>query len=114
MKLDAGTIITIIVVVLFYFRLSSLQFGRAKRARVYDENVKKIQVKKGKKEIPILTSMQKYGFLVNSWPLVALSIVLLAIGVALAAIQGISPSIKDLWWIGVCLGVIVMGFNIKY
>jgi hypothetical protein len=113
MKLDFGTIITIVVVVLFYFRLNALQYGRAKKTRAYDEAVKK-DVNKKKKQIPVLDAMQKYGFKVISWPLVVLSIVLIAIGVALAAVNGLPQNLKDYWWVGICAGVIVMGFNIKY
>jgi H+/gluconate symporter-like permease len=113
MKLAPGIIITIVVVLLFYMRLIALQWGKAKRAKEYDEAFKQSKGKKGKKKIQEKSPMEKYGFQVKSMPWVVVSIICIIIGVVMNAYPALLPAAKDYWWVGIFLGVVIMGINLK-
>jgi hypothetical protein len=111
--MSTGVIITIVVVLLFYLRLITLQWGKAKRAREYDLTMEQNRGKKGKKKIREKSPMEKYGFQIKSTPWVVVSIVCIILGVMLNAYPAILPVVKDYWWVGIVLGVLIMGINLK-
>ena len=113
MKLSPGVIITIAVVLLFYMRLIALQWGKAKRAREYDNVNLQNKGKKGKKNIKEKSPVEKYGFEVKSMPWVVVSIICIILGVLLNAYPALLPNGYDYWWIGILLGVVIMGINFK-
>ena len=111
--MSTGVIITIVVVLLFYMRLIALQWGKAKRARAYDEIIKQNKGKKGKKKIQERSLMERYGFEVRSMPWVVVSIVFIILGVLLNAYPQLLPAAKDYWWVGILVGVVIMTIEFK-
>jgi ABC-type Fe3+ transport system permease subunit len=114
MNFDAGTIITIVCVLLFYLRLTILQRQRIKKAQyqyaaVAQKNSKKKKNADKKPEI-------KYAHLgvhLRNWWMVGGAIILITFGAVIAAIRFLGPSLSTFWWIPLNLGIALFAFAIK-
>jgi len=113
MRIDYGTIIAIVVVLLFYFRLIVLQRQRTKRYKLLQEQSQK---QKGNKQLQNAARApldQQMGFRIFSWPLLIAGIVLLLVGAGIAAFSWVPVNIRSFWWVGVVAGVFTLNFSIR-
>lgn len=114
MDLSFGTIFTIVVVTLFYLRLIVLQWGKARRLRAANEASRAaVKTGKGKKPAPPINSSMMMGVHFTNKYLVALAIVLMLLGAAMAAVPQLSTAVRDLWWIPLNIGIGLFAFLIK-
>jgi len=110
MKLDLGTIVTIVVVLMFYIRLMLLQWGKARRLKILIEREKK----KGKNPKKFQAELQQnLAVKVVSWPLIIFGFVMIVAGGAVRAISGIPVEFSQYWWVLVSTGVLVSSFAIR-
>jgi hypothetical protein len=111
-KLDTGTIITLVAIFIFYLRIMQLR-GRKKRLEreAYIANVshKKNKSKTMKTE-QIRKDPNTPPFIVTSWWLVALALVLMCVGLLFRNLTGIPAIYQEYWWIGTTLGALVFAF----
>lgn len=112
MKLDAGTIVTIVAVLLFYLRLIGLQRNRIKRAQQqYAQVSSKNAKKKGGKDIKPEVNYDRLGVRVRSWYMVAPGIVLITFGAVIAA-TALFGTFSTLWWIPVIVGIALFSLGL--
>jgi len=111
MTLNAPTIITIVFVLLFYLRLMVIQWGYAKKARSSYQKAQSAP-KKGSatKGSDGTFSPQIH---VTSWYLVGAGVVLIVLGAVLQLVNGLSDTIRGLWWIPLNLGILLFTFSFK-
>jgi hypothetical protein len=114
MKLDAGTIVTIVFCLLFYLRLIIIQRQRVKTARyqyavVAGKNSKKKKAAENKPEV----RYSRLGIHIRNWALVALAIALISFGAVVAATRFLGPSLSNFWWIPLNLGIVVFAIGIN-
>ena len=114
MDLNFGTIFTMVVVTLFYLRLITLQWGKARRLRAANEAARAaMKTSKGKVSNPPSSNSMLLGVHFTNKYLVALAIVLMLLGAAMAAFPQLGAAVRDLWWIPLNLGIILFAFLIK-
>jgi len=110
MKLDLGTIVTIAVVLMFYLRLTLLQWGKAKKLKTLLEREKK----KGKNPKKVQAELEKsLAVKVVSWPLITLGLAMVVAGAAVRAMPGVPADFSQYWWVLVSTGVLVSSFSIR-
>ena len=110
MKLDFGTIVTIVVVLLCYVRLMLLQWGKARRLRSLVEREKK----KGKNTKKIEAELQKnLGVKVTSMPLITFGLVMILAGGIIRAVPSVPAEFSQYWWMLVSSGVLMSAFAIR-
>ncbi len=108
--MDAGTIVAIVAVLIFYMRMIGMQWGKAKRLRQQRaQQLEELQKKKGKKTEPQPTPREALGVQVRSWPMVISGIVLCVASAVLAAI----PATQPFWWIPITVGMVILTFSFK-
>ncbi len=120
MKLDTGTIIVIIAIIIFYLRFVQLK-GRKKKQIRKDETQKltPAQIEKAKKA-------KKYGakvktpvvehdtnFQVTSWWLFGSGFLLACLGVAMKTSTFIPAPYEGYWWVAVTIGILILTFSFK-
>lgn len=123
MKLDTGTIITGVAMLIFYLRLMQI---RGRKLRLARQASKASQVKGGKEKgskqgkhtDAKYSSPRKVSFQITSWWLVALGIIFMCAGLAMKTSSGVFsgwlPAIYlEYWWIGTSLGALVFMFCFK-
>lgn len=115
--MDYGTIIVVGAVLLFYLRLITLQWGKAKRAKESRIPVPTaVKKRKGQNaaaqpEPEPAQSWMSFRF-VNGY-LVILSLLLMVLGVVLNAYTALPPTLRGFWWIPVTVGIALFGFMIR-
>jgi ABC-type Fe3+ transport system permease subunit len=113
MNLDAGTIITIVCVLLFYLRLTIIQRQRIKRAqRQYAQVEKKNSQKKKSSKKPEVR-YNRLGIHIRNWWLVAGAIVLITFGAVVIGTHFLGATWSSLWWIPLNLGIGLFAFAIN-
>ena len=123
MKLDTGTVITGVAMLIFYLRLMQLRGRKLKLAR---QGSKPGQTKggiekgpkKGKQADIKYSSPKKVSFQITSWWLVALGIIFMCGCLAMKTSSGwfsgwMPAPYLDYWWIGTSLGALVFMFCFK-
>jgi hypothetical protein len=114
MKYDVGTIVTVVCVLLFYLRLIVIQRHRVKTARYqYAEVEKKNAKKKGKANQKPELNYARLGIHIRNWWLVALALTLITFGAVVTATQILGPTLSNLWWIPVNVGVGIFAFSVN-
>lgn len=114
MRYDAGTIVTIVCVLLFYLRLIVIQRHRVKTARIqYAEVVKKNSKKKGGAAVKPEIRYPRLGIHIHNWWLVGAALTLIIFGGFIAATQFLGPSVSRYWWIplNIGIGLFALGVN---
>jgi hypothetical protein len=111
MKFDFGTIVVIVVVLLFYLRLILLQWGKSRRLRDLQTILPKS--KKGQPAAVRPSTAEVMRFRFGNIYLTVLAIVLMVAGALMVAIPSLDPQIRQLWWLPVSLGVVLFGFMIR-
>ncbi len=118
MRFDAGTIVVIVAVLLFYLRLIVLQWGKSKRLR--DLETIRPKAEKGKARAtasgaasrrPTTTDVMR--FRVRNVYLTIVAILLMLIGVLLNINLPLTVSIQQYWWIPMTLGIALLGYLIR-
>jgi ABC-type Fe3+ transport system permease subunit len=111
MSLDAGTIVTIVCVLLFYLRLTVIQRQRIKRAQHQYAAVQKKNTKKNGMQPEV--RYNRLGVHIRSWWLVAGAIVLITFGAVVAATHFLGMPLSSYWWIPLNLGIgfFALGIN---
>ena len=118
MQFDAGTIVVIVVVLLFYLRLILLQWGKSKRLRDLETIQPKSKASKPKSTAtseslrrPTTADVMRFRF--KNVYLTILAILLMVAGVVLNVSPGFMASARGLWWIPMALGIALFGFMIR-
>jgi len=106
-KLDTGTIVVIIVMVIFYLRLMQLRGRKRKLARKEAANTKPKKDKGTEKNQP---GRNEPSIQVTSWWLVALGALLMCVGLAMNNSSLIPSLYSQYWWIVMSLGVFTFVF----
>jgi len=112
MKLDAGTIVTIVAVTLFYLRLIVLQRQKVKTAKVQYSAVEKAKKKKGS-ETPPEVNWTAVGIRVRNWWIGGAGLLLIVLGAILAGTGFAGPSISAAWWVPVTVGILLFGLVLR-
>lgn len=113
MKFTAGTIVTIVVVMLFYLRLIILQRQKVKVARVQYSAAEKARNKKNKESEPLEVRWGVLGVRVRNWWLMGAGIALVAFGAVIVGTQFLSPSLNAAWWVPLNIGIGLMAIGVK-
>jgi hypothetical protein len=113
MRIDYGTIIAIVVVLLFYFRLIILQRQRTKRYRLLQEQSQKQKGNKALQAAAKAPINQQMGFHIFSWPLLIAGIAVLLVGAGMAAFYWVPVNVRSFWWVGIVVGVFLLNFSIR-
>ena len=108
MKFDTGTIIAIAAVLLFYLRLILLQRQRGKNISAVSPSGKG----KSKRQAPTPSAPGNWIVIANAY-LVGMGVLLIMAGVAVTLITAVPGSVRQLWWLFVSLGVLLMGLGIR-
>ena len=109
MKLDTGTIVTIVAVVLFYIRLVILQSQKSRSLSASDSTPPSGRRSKGKKKSE--KKSEFFKFHISSWPLVIAGVVTISAGALLNAISPFGATVNALWWIPVSIGIVLLAFS---
>lgn len=115
MKYDAGTIVTIVFILLFYFRLIIIQRQRIKKAKYQYSAVEKKNSKK-KKDTSTKKPEVKYtrlGIHIRNWWLVGSAIALITFGAVMSATGFLGASLTNLWWIPVNVGIVIFAIGVN-
>jgi hypothetical protein len=113
MRIDYGTIIAIVAVLIFYFRLIVLQRQRTKRYKLIQEQSQKQKGNKALQTAAKAPINQQMGFRIFSWPLLIAGIVVLLIGAGITAFHWVPVNIRSFWWVGIVAGVFLLNFSIR-
>ena len=114
MRYDAGTIVTIVCVLLFYLRLIVIQRHRVKTARIqYAQMAEKNAKKKGGAAAKPEIRYSRLGIHIRNWWLVGAALTLIIFGGVIVATQFLGPSLSGYWWIplNVGIGLFALGVN---
>lgn len=114
MTFDAGTIVTIVCVLLFYLRLTVLQRQRIKSAQyqyaaVAQQNSKKKKNSGKKPEV----KYARLGVHIRNWWYVGGALILITFGAVIAATRFLGPTLSSYWWIPLNLGIALFALGIK-
>jgi hypothetical protein len=113
MKYTYGTIIAVAAALFFYLRLIILQRQKVKQlSRVSSSERKKKRSRSSndKNGIGITSGFPKLE--ITSPYLLGLGILLILSGAALSALPWFISQVRDLWWIPVTLGILLMSITI--
>jgi hypothetical protein len=113
MKFTAGTIVTIVVVLLFYLRLIILQRQKVKVGRLQYSAADQARKKKKKEPEPLDVRWGALGVRVRNWWLMGAGIILIAFGAVVAATHFLSPSLSAAWWVPLNIGIGLMAIGVK-
>lgn len=115
--MDETTKIIIVVVAagLFYFRLITLQWGKAKKYReAREELARQAAVSKKKKNQPPPPPPSTLTFQIGSWPLVGIGVTLVVIGLLMNLLgANLAAWLPGWWWLPTTAGLLVMSFSFK-
>lgn len=118
MRFDAGTIVVIVAVLLFYLRLIVLQWGKSKRLRDLATIQPKTKVNKakgtaGSASLRRPTSEDVMRFHFRNISLTILAMLLMVTGVVMNFNIDFLLSVRQFWWIPMTLGLILFGYEIR-
>lgn len=113
MKFTTGTIVTIVVVLLFYLRLIILQRQKVKIGRLQYSAADQARKKKKKETEPLDVRWGALGVRVRNWWFVGGGILLIIFGVIVAATHFLSPSLNAAWWVPLNIGIALMAVGVK-
>ncbi|HPH95551.1 MAG TPA: hypothetical protein PKW33_19185 [Anaerolineaceae bacterium] len=115
--MDETTKIIIVVVAagIFYFRLVTLQWGKAKKYREANEELaRQASVGKKKKNQPAPPPAPTLTFQISSWPLVGIGVALVIIGMLMNLMgANVAAWLPGWWWLPTAAGLVVMSFSFK-
>jgi hypothetical protein len=112
MKYTYGTIIAVAAALFFYLRLIILQRQKVKHLRSQSKkNQKRNQTgdSKGKNDLEI--GFPKLEIL--SPIVLGISILMIIAGAVLSAGNWLDPRARELWWLPISVGIILMSFSIR-
>jgi hypothetical protein len=107
--MDIGTIVIIVIIVLFYARLYLIR--RGKRHREKQEMIQRMKLGKKAPAIPPKDPNMP-TFMVKSWWIIVPGVVLMLVGLAIYT-QSFLPDFKAYWWVPVGLGGILFIFGFE-
>jgi ABC-type Fe3+ transport system permease subunit len=113
MKFTAGTIVTIVVVMLFYLRLIILQRQKVKVAKLQYSAAEKARSKKKNHGEPLEVHWGVLGVSVRNWWLMGTGIALVAFGAIIVGTQFLSPELNAAWWVPLNVGIGLMAMGVK-
>lgn len=114
MKFSTGTIVTIVVVLLFYLRLIILQRQKVRLGRMQYSAADQARKKKKKTEDePLAVRWGALGVRVRNWWLVGGGLVLIVAGTVIAGTHILSPSLTSAWWVPLNIGVVLLAVGVK-
>lgn len=120
MKLDTGTIIVGIAIVIFYFRYMQLKGQKKKQIRKAEyQKLTPAQIEKAKKakkygaKVKAPQTEQDTNFHVTSWWLFGCGFILACLGVAMKTSTLIPQEYAGFWWVAVTLGILILTFSFK-
>jgi hypothetical protein len=105
MNFDTGTIVIIVVIVIFYGRVLLIQRGKSRRARVLAGKSRRA-IKRAAAKGNADATIPKQGIQVVSWYLVFASIVIILGGFVL---RTTNLTFKDWWWVIISAGIVLLG-----
>jgi multisubunit Na+/H+ antiporter MnhB subunit len=109
MKFDIGIVVLGITLVLFYLRLAVLR-GKKRRER----REQQLAAMKGGKGAKIqLPDPNKPYYQVSNWWLLAISMILILVGMAAKTTTGFPELIQQYWWVVTSFGVLLFAFCFK-
>jgi hypothetical protein len=108
MSLDTGTIVVIVVIVIFYGRIFLMQRGKSRRARLLAGKSRRA-IKRATAKGNVDATILKSGVQVVSWYLVFASIAIILAGFVL---RTTALSFKDWWWVIMSAGIALLGVSI--
>jgi hypothetical protein len=118
MRFDAGTIVVIVAVLLFYLRLIVLQWGKSKRLRDLATIQPKARANKAKaggtgtsSRRPTSADVMRFRF--KNVYLVVLAILLMVAGVVMNFNFVLLLDFRQFWWIPMTLGIVLFGYEIR-
>jgi hypothetical protein len=118
MRFDAGTIVVIVAVLIFYLRLMVLQWGKSKRLRDLATIQPKAKANKakagggaGSARRPTTADVMRFRF--RNVYLTAFAILLMVAGVVMNFNVAFLLSVRQFWWIPMTLGLILFGYEIR-
>jgi hypothetical protein len=113
MKYTYGTIIAVVAALFFYLRLTVIQRQKANRLSHSEKKErKKSRVATGKESNrTAISAIPKLD--ITSPYLLGLGILLIVSGAALSIAPWLNLQVRDLWWIPVTLGIILMTITIR-
>jgi ABC-type Fe3+ transport system permease subunit len=114
MNFDTGTIITIVAVLLFYFRLIILQRQRIKKAQYqYAQVSSKNAKKKNSKDKNPEVRYSRLGVQIKNWWVVAGAIVLITFGAVVVGTHFLGTALSTFWWIPTVIGIGLFAIDLK-
>jgi preprotein translocase subunit SecG len=108
MSFDTGTIVIIVVIVIFYVRVLLMQRGKSRRAKLMAGKSRRAIKRAAAKGNPDAI-IPKSGVQVVSWYLVFASIAIILGGFVL---RTTTLAFKDWWWVFMSAGIALLGMNI--
>ena len=112
MKINYGTVIAVAAALIFYLRLIILQRQRVKRMRIaYQAQSSKRKKKANRQEQQSI--VESLGLKIISWYALSAGIVFIILGAVISIAPWLSSSVRELWWVAVTLGILVLGFTVK-
>lgn len=112
MKFDTGTIVTIVVVMIFYLRLIILQRQKVKVARYQYSAADKAKKKKNDDE-PLKVQWSALGVRVRNWWIAGSGIVLIIFGAVVVGTQFLGSSLSSAWWVPVNVGILLFALALR-
>ena len=117
MRFDAGTIVVIVAVLLFYLRLIVLQWGKSRRLRDLATIQPKAKTNKSKTggsapstRRPTSADVMRFRF--RNVYLTVLAILLMVAAVVMNVNVALLTSVRLFWWIPMTLGIALFGYMI--
>ncbi len=118
MRLDAGTIVVIVAVLLFYLRMIVLGWGKSRRLRDLATIQPKAKANKAKTAAsgpasrrPTTADVMRFRF--KNTYLTMLAILLMVIGLVMNFNWAFLEPVKAYWWIPMTLGIALFGYEIR-
>jgi hypothetical protein len=118
MRFDAGTIVVIVAVLLFYLRLIVLQWGKSRRLRDLATIQPKNKANKARSGAssaslrrPTTADVMRFRF--KNVYLTVFAILLMLVAVFFNVTPIFLESIRQLWWIPMTLGIALLGFMLR-
>jgi hypothetical protein len=111
MQMDFGTIIAVAAALIFYLRLIILQRHKANQTRSNQQSASSTKYEKnsfGQRNFKPQAGMQ-----IASWYLLGMGIALILLGALMTALPIFGQSARDLWWLVLTVGILLLGLSIR-